>query len=146
MSAKAFILVAGARSVRSPWRVKGCCLLVLVLAGPIECLAQQDNAISLDDLVQAGQQWAEENLDESALGALQEADQAKMQQLFRDLQGRFQGEHVIDLAPLKKTAEALLPLLEAHEEDRALRAVAQSSAGLPRCGGPVPADHPGAED
>ncbi len=116
LAARTFILVERPPSVRLPWRVKACCLLALILAGPPQGRAQQDGAISLDDLVQAGQQWAEENLDQSVLGALQEADQAKLQQLFRDLQGRLQGEHVIDLAPLKKTVDALLPLLEAHEE------------------------------
>jgi membrane-bound lytic murein transglycosylase D len=66
-------------------------------------------------LIQSGQQWLQENVDEKVLESLPQLDQEKVQQLFRDLQARFQGDHVFDLAAFKETAVAVLPLLEASE-------------------------------
>jgi membrane-bound lytic murein transglycosylase D len=93
------------------------CILVLVLAAGFRAEAQNDN-VSLDDLLSAGEQWARDNLDDNVLRALQDVDQAKVRQLFTDLQARFQGEYVVDLAPLKQTASTLLPLLEGFAETR----------------------------
>ena len=72
--------------------------------------------MSLDDLVKEGAEWIQENIDPDVLRALGAADQGKVEQVLRDVQQRFQGEYVIDLAALKETAIAVLPLLEAHEE------------------------------
>jgi membrane-bound lytic murein transglycosylase D len=91
------------------------CILAMVLAGTFVALGQQET-YTLDELLQAGQEWLEENLDEDTLRALDEVDQQKVQQLFRELQQRFQGEYVVDLAPLRQTAKVILPLLEAHAE------------------------------
>ena len=76
----------------------------------------QDDTVTLDQLVQSAEQWAKENLDENALRVLQSADQEKIKQLFQDLKREFHGEYVIDLAALKDTARAVLPLLESYEE------------------------------
>ena len=81
------------------------------------CLASgQDDVMTLDDVVQSADQWAKENLDEDTLRALQDVDRDKVKQFFNDIQKRFHGEYVIDLASLKDTAKAILPLLEAYEE------------------------------
>ena len=72
--------------------------------------------MTLDDLVQSADQWAKENLDEDALRALQEVDRDKVKQFFNDIQKQFHGEYVVDLASLKDTAKAVLPLLEGYEE------------------------------
>jgi hypothetical protein len=75
-----------------------------------------DDAVAVGDMLQAGQEWLQENLDVQMLDVLPELDQAKVQQLFRDLQERFGGEYVVDLAALKSTAQTVLPLLESYEE------------------------------
>lgn len=72
--------------------------------------------MTLSDLIDGAQQWAQENLDTNVLNALPELDEEKVRQFFRDLQQRFQGEYVVDLAPLKDAASAILPILESNEE------------------------------
>jgi membrane-bound lytic murein transglycosylase D len=41
-----------------------------------------------------------------------------VQQFFRDVQQRFQGDYVVDLAALRETAKTILPLLENSEDTR----------------------------
>ncbi len=90
-------------------------VLLLALLPAVPVLAQE-NTVTLDDLVESAERWAKANLDEDALRALQSADQTKVKKLFADLRKQFQGEYVIDLAYLKETARAILPLLEDYEE------------------------------
>jgi membrane-bound lytic murein transglycosylase D len=90
-------------------------ILVLLLAGSLLARAQ-DDMITLPDLIQDAQEWAQENLDTNVLAALQDVDQQKVQQFFREVQQQFQGEYVVNLASLKDTAEIILPLLESHPE------------------------------
>ncbi|MBI4663626.1 MAG: lytic transglycosylase domain-containing protein [Verrucomicrobia bacterium] len=92
-------------------------ILALVLSSSLVAQAQQE-ALTLDDLLEGGQQWLQENLDEGWLRTFQQADQSAVQQFLRALQERFQGEYVIDLAALRQTAQVVLPLLESHEETR----------------------------
>jgi membrane-bound lytic murein transglycosylase D len=66
--------------------------------------------------MKSADQWASENLDEDALRVLQSTDQQKVKQLFADIQKQFHGEYVIDLAALKDTANAVLPILESYDE------------------------------
>lgn len=91
-------------------------LLVVVLLLVTQGAWAQDSAPSLDDLLQSAQDWAQQNLDTNVLAALQDVDQQKVNEFFTALQQRFQGEYVLDLAALKPTVNALLPLLDAHEE------------------------------
>lgn len=74
--------------------------------------------MSLPEVIQGAQEWVQENLDTNAFQGLPDFDQAGAEKLFRDLQLRFQGEYIVDLAALRQTAEALLPLLETHPESR----------------------------
>jgi membrane-bound lytic murein transglycosylase D len=76
----------------------------------------QEQALDLQDFIQSAQDWAQENLDTNVLQALQDVDQQKVEQFFGDLQRRFQGDYVLDLASLKEAAKAVLPLLESREE------------------------------
>ena len=76
----------------------------------------QTNTLTLDDVMDSAQQWAEENIDPEVLRQLRAADQQKVQQLFKDLQKQFQGQYVVDVAALRDTAKAVLPLLERSEE------------------------------
>ncbi len=90
------------------------CLLGLLLAGS-QLARAQDDTITLPDLVQGAQQWAQENLDTNFLNALPAADEQTVQQLFRDVQQRFQGDYVVDVASLRQTALVVLPLLESRD-------------------------------
>jgi membrane-bound lytic murein transglycosylase D len=47
---------------------------------------------------------------------LQDVDRDKVKQFLQDIQKRYHGEYVIDLASLRDTAKAVLPLLESYEE------------------------------
>ena len=87
--------------------MKACGVLVLLLACLLVARAD-DDTVTLPELVQSAQEWAQENLDTNVLAALQNVDQQKVQQ--------FQGEYVVNLASLKDTAEAIVPLLESHPD------------------------------
>ena len=99
-------------------RIRSCILgicLLLTLAGTPDVRGQEDT-ITLDDLVDSADQWAKENLDDEALQVLQDVDREKVKRYLKDLQKRLRGEYVVDLALLKDTAYAILPLLQTHEE------------------------------
>ena len=97
-------------------RLKLCSLCFLLLSFPLLTYAQT-NSLTLDNLLQSAEQWANENLDDDALRVLKKnTDRQKIEQLFADLQKEFQGEYVIDLASLRTSAKAVLPLLEHSEE------------------------------
>ncbi|MGA3268650.1 MAG: lytic transglycosylase domain-containing protein [Verrucomicrobiota bacterium] len=86
-------------------------ILVLLLAVPLVARAQNDT-VTFPDIIQGAQQWAQENLDTNVLNALPEVDDPAVQQFFRDIQQRFQGDYVVNLAALRQTAQTVLPLLE----------------------------------
>jgi membrane-bound lytic murein transglycosylase D len=88
---------------------------MLLLAGGLFA-SGQTNTVTLDDLMQSAQQWANENLDDNVVRAIQNTDQEKVQQFLGSIQTNFQGEYVVDLAQLKDTAKTMLPILEAYEE------------------------------
>jgi membrane-bound lytic murein transglycosylase D len=89
-------------------------MLVLFLAGSAAARAD-DPTVTMPDLIQGAEQWAQENLDTNVLNAVSEADEQAMQQFFHEVQRRFQGDYVVDIAPLREMAHTLLPLLESHE-------------------------------
>jgi membrane-bound lytic murein transglycosylase D len=86
-----------------------------LLLGSVLALGQ-DDAMTLDDLVQSADQWAKENLSDDALKALQEVDRDKVKQFLGDFQKGLGGEYVVDLAAFNDTAKAVLPLLQGYEE------------------------------
>ncbi len=90
-------------------------ILVLLLAGSPVGWAQ-DDTVTLPDLIQGAQQWAQDNLDTNVLNALPTVDDPAAQQFFRDAQQRFQGDYVVNLAALRQAARTVLPLLESSEE------------------------------
>ena len=90
--------------------------LTLALAGCSSVTWGQTNTLTLDDVMDSAQQWAEENLDPEVLGQLKAADQQKVQQLLKELQKQLQGEYVVDVAALRDTAKVVLPLLEGSKE------------------------------
>jgi len=90
-------------------------ILALLLAGSPFAWAQ-DDMVTLPDILQGAQQWAQENLDTNVLNALPKVDDPAVQQFFHEAQQEFQGDYVVDLAALRQTARSVLPLLEAQEE------------------------------
>ena len=88
--------------------------IMLLAAAPFAALAQSNDTLSLDDLVDMGQQFVEENVDEDVLAQLGEVDQEKVRALLKQLQDELDQDYVLDLANFKEVAEAGLKLLEAN--------------------------------
>jgi membrane-bound lytic murein transglycosylase D len=76
----------------------------------------QDDTLTLDEVVQSAREWAGEKLDDDVLRALPSVDQDKVRQFLNDIQKRFQGDYVMDLARFKDSARTILPILESYEE------------------------------
>ena len=93
------------------------CMFTFLLAGALFARAD-DNTVTLPELMQDVQQWAQDNLDTNVLNALPKVDDPVVQQFFRDVQQRFQGNYVVDLAGLRQTAHTVLPWLESRKETR----------------------------
>ncbi len=91
-------------------------LAILLVAGCLAPAQSQDTELDLSGVMDAAQQWATNNLDDSVLRALSDVDQTKVQDFLNQFQAYLQGDQVLDLGQLKETANAILPLLEAHEE------------------------------
>jgi membrane-bound lytic murein transglycosylase D len=91
-------------------------LALLLASGMFAQAGDQD--VTLPELVQDAQKWAQDNLDTNVLNSLPKVDDPAVQQFLRDVQKRFQGEYVADLAPLREAARTVLPLLENQEETR----------------------------
>ena len=93
------------------------CVITLLLLNSLGTWAQ-DETVSLPEMIQGAKEWTQENLDTNVLQALPDLDQQKTEKLLRDLQRSFQGEYIVDLAAVRQTAEAVLPLLEARPESQ----------------------------
>jgi hypothetical protein len=94
--------------------MKACGVLVLFLAGLLVARAD-DDTVTLPELVQGAQQWAQENLDTNVLNALPEVDERAANRSQRSaVAGKSRG-------------------------NPALRRVAQGADGLPGCRGRNPA-------
>jgi len=93
----------------------GTVILLLFLASSL-VVGADDDTVTVPELIQGAQEWAQENLDTNVLNALPEVDERALQQFFRELQRRYQGDYVVDLAALRQTAQTVLPLLESREE------------------------------
>jgi len=86
-----------------------------LLAGSLVAQAG-DQSVTLPDLMRGAQQWAEETLDTNALDALPKMDDPAVQKFLREVQQRFQGQYVVDLAGLQETARYALSWLGSREE------------------------------
>jgi membrane-bound lytic murein transglycosylase D len=91
------------------------CIFALLLAGGV-CARSQDATVSLPELMQGAQRWAQDNLDTNVLNALPKVDDPAVRQFLSELQKRYQGDYVVDLAGIKDTARTVLPLLESSED------------------------------
>jgi membrane-bound lytic murein transglycosylase D len=91
--------------------------ILLFLLTPLLALGQQkDQTADLNEVITSAEQWAQENLDEDVLRALQDTDREKVRKFLAELQKEFHGEYVIDLAGLRDTAKTILPVLESYED------------------------------
>jgi membrane-bound lytic murein transglycosylase D len=90
-------------------------LLAVFLGSWFPAVGQTD-IITFDDVAQSVQDWARENIDDDVLRVLEGADQDRVRHVLQEIQKEFHGEHVADLASLKDAVQAILPILEAHEE------------------------------
>jgi peptidoglycan lytic transglycosylase D len=97
--------------------MKACCLLMLFLACLLMARAD-DDTVTLPDLIQGAQQWAQENLDTNVLSELPSVDDPQVQQFFRELRKRYQGDYVVDLAALRETAHTVQSVLASSDETR----------------------------
>jgi membrane-bound lytic murein transglycosylase D len=91
------------------------CTFAFLLAGAWFARAGEQT-IALPELIQGAQKWAEENLDSNVLNSLPDVEDPAVQQFFREVQQRFQGEYVVDVAGLRQAARGVLTLLESREE------------------------------
>lgn len=76
----------------------------------------QTNDLTVDDVLNSVQSFAQENLDPDVLRALQAVDRERVQDFLNQFQNYLNGDSVLDVAQLKDGANAILPLLDAHEE------------------------------
>lgn len=95
-------------------------MLFLLLVGACVVAPAQtnDTEVDADAVMDAVQQFAQENLDPDVLQALQSVDRDKVEDFLNHYQEYLQGDYVLDVAQLKDSANTVLPLLEAHEETR----------------------------
>jgi len=77
----------------------------------------QELEIDPDEILQSVQEWAKDNLDDTALDELG-VDKERVQKFLAELRKRFQGSYVYDLGALHETATNLLPVLKQFEETR----------------------------
>lgn len=73
---------------------------------------------TLDDLIQSVQDWAQDNLDDRVLAALNDIDQDRVRKFFLEIQKRFADTNLYDLSSLRDVAVRLLPVLMQFEETR----------------------------
>ncbi|MGH7967882.1 MAG: hypothetical protein ACREIC_04060, partial [Limisphaerales bacterium] len=91
-------------------------LISAILFAAFGSFAQDQSLTIDDDFLRSAEQWARENLDDNALDALDSLDRYTVRRFFAEIQKRFHGEYVVDLAALKDTGHNLVPLLESYEE------------------------------
>jgi len=84
--------------------------LATVLAGG--AARSGEGVVTLDEVLETGRQWLEENVDPRLLESFGSLSEAQARRLLRDLQNRLAGEYVLDLAAVRDTARALAPVLE----------------------------------
>ena len=76
----------------------------------------QTNDLDVGAMIDSVQQFAQENLDEDVLRALQNVDRQQVEDFLNHYQDYLKGDYVLDMAQLKDAAGAVLPFLDAHEE------------------------------
>ncbi len=91
-------------------------IFFLIFACRVASAQTNDAQMDVNGLLNAAQTWAQQNLDDDVLRALQDVDRAKVADFLKHYQAYLKGDYVLDLAQLNDAAVAVLPLLDAHEE------------------------------
>jgi membrane-bound lytic murein transglycosylase D len=94
-------------------------LAMLCVASPARAAEEE---LDLGEALDAAQEWAEQNLDDSVLAALPEVDRKQVEDFLKLFQVRLHGSNVLDLATYKDTAKMMIPLLDRYEETSPLAA------------------------
>lgn len=89
-------------------------LAILIVSGWLA--PAQTNDLDLGDMLDAAQQFAQENLDADVLKSLQNVDRATVESFLNHFQDYLKGDSVLDGTQLKAAAKIALPLLDAQEE------------------------------
>lgn len=87
------------------------------------CVAEDE--IESGAIIQSANQFLQENVDDSVLDALG-IDAARARSFFIQVQQRFEGTYVYDLASFRDTAKQILPVLQEYEETQPYAAWLQS--------------------
>ena len=74
-------------------------------------------SLDLDELFKEVNDTILTNLD---LSAISDLDEAKLQELTRELQAEFQGQHVVALAPIREAVNSAIPALERNRDTQGL--------------------------
>ena len=72
--------------------------------------------VDVDAVMNTATQFAQENLDDNVLKALQDVDRDMVADFLKNYQTYLEGDSVVDVAQLKDAANTVLPLLDAHDE------------------------------
>jgi membrane-bound lytic murein transglycosylase D len=91
-------------------------IAIFILIAGIGLAPAQTNEMDVGELLDAAQQFAQDNLDPDVLQALQSVDRSKVEDFLNHFQDYLKGDQVLDVAQLKDAANIALPLLDAHEE------------------------------
>ena len=84
----------------------------------LSTVVAQERTLSLDELLDVGRQFIEDNVDTNVLNSLPEIDQTAALEWLRRIEAQFDGEYVVDLAAFRNTAYRLVPLLESLKATR----------------------------
>lgn len=117
--------------------MKTASLLALIFALPLSAAAQPQSELDVSGLVDAAQQWAEENLDENVLAILPEVDREQVEKFLRSFEQQLKGDNVAEVAKLREAAKLVLPMLDSYRGNHAARRLAALAAGLFRRGGGI---------
>lgn len=93
--------------------------IAFLFVAPFVIHAQPNTATSFDDLLDMGQQYLEENVDETVLAQFGQIDEQKARELLKQLQEQFDQDYVLELATLKDAANAGLMVLASSPDTEA---------------------------
>jgi len=96
--------------------VMKCAVVLLLLLVSLGRAQAQTNDVDWGPMLNSAQQWAQENLDDDVLKALQTVDRKQVEGFLQHYQDYLRGDYVLDMAQLREAAQTILPLLDAHEE------------------------------
>ena len=96
-------------------------LALLLASGGLAPSQTNEPAFDVGELdvgavMDAATQFAQDNLDDNVLKALQDVDRDKVADFLKNFQSALNGDSVVDVAQLKDAANTVLPLLAVHEE------------------------------